>query len=122
MIMHATKIRGFALLVFAFSAVLIVGSSLYMRVHLQAYSERTRQVKQSLHTEHKLDETLSLVTDAETGPRGYVIMGQRRHHIASLRIKTRFIRGRNRIPPSGILANIADIQRQTGNIAHNPPG
>ena len=74
--MHTTKISRGAIVVFAFASALIVGSSLYMRIHLQAYSERTRQVQKSLHTEHKLDETLSLVTDAETGPRGYVIMGQ----------------------------------------------
>ncbi|MEI7825537.1 MAG: CHASE3 domain-containing protein, partial [Chlorobiaceae bacterium] len=74
--MHTTKIRGFSILVFAFASALIVGSSLYMRIHLQAFSDRTLQVQHSLHTEHRLDETLSLVTDAETASRGYVIMGQ----------------------------------------------
>ncbi len=69
-----TKIPRVAIL--ALASVLIVGSSLYMGIHLQTFSERTRQVQYSLHTEHKLDETLSLVTDAETGPRGYVIIGQ----------------------------------------------
>ena len=74
--MRTTKIRRFSILVLALASALIVGSSFYMGIHLQAYSERTRQVQQSLQMEHKLDETLSLVTDAETGSRGYVIMGQ----------------------------------------------
>ena len=73
--MH-TKISRVAIVVFALASALIVGSSLYMYIQLQAFSESNRQVQRSLHTEHKLDETLSLVTDAETGPRGYVIMGQ----------------------------------------------
>ena len=73
--MH-TKISRVAIVVFALASALIVGSSLYMYIQLQAFIESTRQVKLSLHTEHKLDETLSLVIDAETGPRGYVIMGQ----------------------------------------------
>ncbi|MEI7708182.1 MAG: GAF domain-containing protein [Chlorobium sp.] len=61
---------------FALAFVMILGSSVYMGLRLQAFNERTRQVERSLQVEHKLDETLSLVTDAETGPRGYVIMGQ----------------------------------------------
>ena len=73
-VMHNTKIRRVAIL--ALASVLIVGSSLYMYIHLLVFNERTFQVQHSLQTEHKLDEMLSLVTDAETGPRGYVIMGR----------------------------------------------
>ena len=61
---------------FALAFVMILGSSVYMGFQLQAFNERTHQVERSLQVEHKLDETLSLVTDTETGPRGYVIMGQ----------------------------------------------
>ncbi|MBZ4219595.1 MAG: CHASE3 domain-containing protein, partial [Chlorobium sp.] len=74
--MQNTKIRSLAIFGFLLAAALIFGSTFYMRIHLQAFAERTRQVQRSLHTEHKLDEILSLVTDSETGPRGYVIMGQ----------------------------------------------
>ncbi len=74
--MKNTKIRGLAILGFALAAVMITVSAFYMHTHLQAFSNSTRQVQRSLHTEQMLDETLSLVTDAETGPRGYVIMGR----------------------------------------------
>ncbi len=74
--MPITKIKNIAFLAFVLATALIFGSSIYTGIHLQAFSESTRQIQRSLNTEHKLDETLSLVTDAETGPRGYVIMGR----------------------------------------------
>ena len=76
MIMHTPKTRGFSIPIFALASALIFGSSYYMGIHLQAFTERTRQVQQSLDTNNQFDETLSLVTDAETGSRGYIIMGQ----------------------------------------------
>ena len=76
LIMHTPKTRGFSILIFALASALILGSSFYMGIHLQAFTERTRQVQQSLDTDHQFNETLSLVTDAETGSRGYIIMGQ----------------------------------------------
>ena len=74
--MHNTKISRFAIVALVLASAFIVGSSHYMYIQLQAFSESSRKVQLSLHTEHKLDETLLLVTDTETGPRGYVIMGQ----------------------------------------------
>ena len=74
--MQNTKIRRLAILGFVLAAAFIFGSTFYMYIHLQAFTESTSQVQRSLQTEQKLGETLSLVTDSETGPRGYVIMGQ----------------------------------------------
>ena len=61
---------------FILAFVMILGSSIYLAMHLQALGVSTRQGERSLQIEHKLDETLLLATDAETGPRGYVIMGK----------------------------------------------
>ena len=61
---------------FILAFVMILGSSIYLAMHLQALGVSTRQGERSFQIEHKLDETLSLATDAETGPRGYVIMGK----------------------------------------------
>ena len=74
--MNKTTTSRVPKIAFALAFVMILGSSVYMGLRLQAFNERTHQVERSLQVEHKLDETLSLVTDAETGPRGYVIMGQ----------------------------------------------
>ena len=76
MFMSITTTSRVPKIAFALAFVMILGSSVYMGFQLQAFNERTHQVERSLQVEHKLDETLSLVTDAETGPRGYVIMGQ----------------------------------------------
>ncbi len=76
MFMNKTRTSRIPKVAFALAFVMILCSSVYMGLHLQAFNEKKRQVERSLQVEHKLDETLSLLTDAETGPRGYVIMGQ----------------------------------------------
>jgi len=73
--MNNTKLSRVTIVALVFASVLIFGSSFYMHNQLQALSESTRQVERSLKTEQTIDETVSLVTDSETGPRGYVIMG-----------------------------------------------
>ena len=74
--MNKTRTGHFPTIAFALAFVMILSSSIYMGTHLQALNESARQIERSLQVEHKLDETLSLVTDAETGPRGYVITGK----------------------------------------------
>ncbi len=74
--MYNNKISRVAIVAFGLASALIFGSSLYMYIHLQAFSESSLHVQRSLKTEQTIDEALSLVTDAETGPRGFVIMGQ----------------------------------------------
>ena len=76
MFMSITTTSRVPKIAFALAFVMILGSSVYMGFQLQALNERTHQVERSLQVEHKLDETLSLVTDTETGPRGFVIMGR----------------------------------------------
>ena len=76
MFMSITTTSRVPKIAFALAFVMILGSSVYMGFQLQALNERTHQVERSLQVEHKLDETLSLVTDTETGPRGFVIKGR----------------------------------------------
>ena len=76
MFMHKTRISRLPKIAFALAFAMILGSSVYMGLHLQAFNESNALVERSLQVEHKLDETLSLVTEAESGPRGFVIMGK----------------------------------------------
>jgi len=75
--MSIVRINHVASIAFALAFVVIFGTSLYMGLHLLALSESSNLVERSLKVEHKLDETLSMVVDAETGPRGYVITGNK---------------------------------------------
>ncbi len=61
------------LLVLAFA--MILGLTLYMVNSLQALIDSNRRLHRTLVIQGRLDELLTLVTDAETAPRGYVIMG-----------------------------------------------
>ena len=74
--MNKIKTSHVPIIAFALAFVMILVSSIYLGLHLQALNKSRTLVELSLQVEHKLDEALSLVTDSETGPRGYVIMGK----------------------------------------------
>lgn len=76
MFMNTIKTSHVSWITFAVAFGVIIGSSVFMGLHLQALTENTRQIERSLQVEHKIDEALALMTDAETGPRGYVITGK----------------------------------------------
>lgn len=61
---------------FALAFVIILGADIYLAINLRTLIATTRMVHHVFAVEGKLDETLALIVDAETGPRGYVIMGQ----------------------------------------------
>ena len=63
---------------FALAFAMILGINSYMVLHLRVLIENNRLLNRSLMIQGRLDEFVALVTDAETAPRGYVIMGQER--------------------------------------------
>ena len=73
--MRRNLIRRSPKILFALAFAMILGLTLYMVNHLHALIESNRQLHRTLVIQGRLDELFSLVTDAETAPRGFVIMG-----------------------------------------------
>jgi PAS domain S-box-containing protein len=63
--------------ILALGIMLIVG--VFAVVNLRAFITHNRMVSHTLIVLNKLDETRGLLTDAETGQRGYVITGEERY-------------------------------------------
>ena len=74
--MKKKLLRTLPLVAFTLAFAIIFGADLYMSFHLRTLIERSRLVTRTLQVRGKLDETLQLLTDLETAPRGYVITGQ----------------------------------------------
>lgn len=60
---------------FALAILILLGIIAFATFSLQALIEDNNQVSRTLIVQGMLDETLALLTDAETGARGYVITG-----------------------------------------------
>jgi PAS domain S-box-containing protein len=60
---------------FALAILILLGILASAMISLQAFIESNNQVSHTLIVQGILDETLALLTDAETGARGYVITG-----------------------------------------------
>ncbi len=54
---------------------IILGLNFYMVFHLDALIENNRLVSRTLLIQSRLEELFALINDAETAPRGFVIMG-----------------------------------------------
>ncbi len=94
---------------FVFALVIILGADIYLAINLRALIATTRMVHHSLSVEGKLDETLALIVDAETGPRGYVIMGQEKFlepYYAAVSSK------------NGVNQHLQELRRLTGGNLH----
>ena len=63
-------------IVFALAFAIILCMNIYMVIHLDALIKNNSLLNRTLKVQGRLDELLALVTDAETAPRGYVIMGK----------------------------------------------
>lgn len=73
--MKLKLIRSTPKIAFTLAFAILLGLNLYMVIHLHALIESNRLLNRTLMVQGRLDELLALVTDAETAPRGYVIMG-----------------------------------------------
>ena len=94
---------------FLLAVVIIFGVSVNIDLNLQGIIKTTLLVEQSLTIEHKLDETASLVNDAETGPRGFVITGNEvflKPYYDALSSK------------DGIIPHVQELRRLTSNDPH----
>ncbi len=76
--MKLKPIRNTSKTVFALAFASIFGLNVYMVIHLHALIENNRLLNKTLMIQGLLNELLALVTDVETAPRGYVIMGDER--------------------------------------------
>ena len=65
-------------IIFALAFAIIFGLNVYMVINLHSLMENNRLLNKTLMIQGRLDELLALVTDSETAPRGYVIMGDER--------------------------------------------
>ncbi|NTW52707.1 MAG: diguanylate cyclase [Chlorobiaceae bacterium] len=74
--MNTTMIRYGYKIAFALAFLIILGADIYLAINLRALIASNQRLHQAHTVQGKLDETLALIVDAETGPRGYVIMGQ----------------------------------------------
>ena len=69
-----TSILGFGL-----ALLIILSASMYAIIHLRALVENYNLVSHTLMVLDKIEETLVLVTDAETGQRGYIITAEEKY-------------------------------------------
>ena len=66
---------NFSFLGFVFAITILLIAGIFSFVNLTTLIESNSQVSQTLLTLTKLEETLTLLVDAETGQRGYIITG-----------------------------------------------
>ena len=67
--------RNIPRIIVALALAIIIGLGSSMIVSLQTLIENYKELHQTLLTQSKLQELLAQLIDTETGPRGYVIMG-----------------------------------------------
>ena len=94
---------------FVLAVVIIFGVSVNIDLNLQGIIKTTLLVEQSLTIEHKLDETASLLNDAETGPRGFVITG---NEVFLMPYYDAFS------SKDGIIPHVQELRRLTSNDPH----
>ncbi len=73
--MKRNPIRSNPKILFALAFTTILGLNGYLVINLNALINNNRLIHRTLVIQARLEELLSLVIDAETAPRGYVIMG-----------------------------------------------
>ncbi len=73
--MKRNPIRSNPKILFALAFTMILGLNGYLVINLNALINNNRLLHRTLVIQARLEELLSLVIDAETAPRGYVIMG-----------------------------------------------
>ena len=64
---------------FGLAILVIVGAGVYATINLRTLITGNEMVSHTLIVEAKIDETLALLTDTETGQRGFIITGEEKY-------------------------------------------